>query len=64
MYNFSNRHFIRSHGKDPRGFGYWGFEVGEKIWFVTGTLVEAKKKVSAILKAEGIPAGTTVYVAP
>lgn len=64
MYNFSNSHYQWSHGKNPRGFGNWAFEIGDKIWFATGTLAEAKKKVSVVLKAEGIPAGTTVYVAP
>jgi len=66
MYNFSNSHYERSHGKAPRGRGSWAFEKGDRIWWASGfqTLVEAKKEITHILKAEGIPAGTTIFVAP
>lgn len=66
MYVFSNSHYERSHGKVPKGRGSWGFEVGGTVRFVWGynTLSQAKKTISNALKAEGITAGTVIYVAP
>ena len=41
---FTDREYRWSHGKSPRGYGYWafGFE-GHEFW-AKGTLTEAKKK--------------------
>ena len=68
MYEFSNYHYERSHGKAPRGRGCWAFENrdGSKLWWVDGylTLAEAKKAVTEQLKAEGVSGNTTIYVAP
>lgn len=68
MYHFSNSVFYYEHGRQPRGRGWWAFQNrdGSKIWWVEGsyTLTEAKKRVTEILKQEGIPAGTIIYVAP
>lgn len=66
MYKFDNSHYERSHGKTPKGRGAWGFEIGGTVRFVWGcnTLTQAKKTISNALKAEGVPAGTVIYVAP
>jgi len=48
-----------SHGKEPRGFGYWAFYMGkettdsEPVWF-TGKYAEAKKQAIAHAKGLGI----------
>jgi|APSaa5957512535_1039671.scaffolds.fasta_scaffold106487_4 hypothetical protein len=42
MSNFSTREFERSHGKAPRGRGFWGFRL--TTWGVTD--------VSAVLEAD------------
>lgn len=64
MYRFDNSHYERSHRKAPKGCGRWAFEVNGKILFVWGTLTEAKKQLTKSLKAEGVPSGTVIYVAP
>lgn len=66
MYKFDNSHYERSHGKAPKGRGAWAFEVNGKVDFIWGgiTLAQAKKNITAILKAQGVPAGTVIYVAP
>ena len=68
MYEFNNTIYIIEHGRLPRGRGRWAFQnyKGTKIWWVEGehTLTEAKQLVTGILKNEGVPQGTTVYVAP
>ena len=35
-----------SHGRAPRGEGYWGFEVAGIQYWATGTLGQAKRAVS------------------
>lgn len=67
MYDFSNWHYEREHGKAPRGRGFWAFEDNSgHTWYVdeTLTLTEAKRKATAMLKAEGVDPLTPIYVAP
>ena len=67
-YAFSNIRYQWSHGKSPRGKGWWMFEDkdGNIIADIHGlhTLTEAKKLASKELKENGFPSHKTVYVAP
>jgi len=56
--DFSNNAYIRSHGRSPRGRGYWAFdftvrmpngETRKETWFAQGDLklTEAKKQARA-----------------
>lgn len=68
MYDFRDVLYIRSHGKAPRGRGQWAFEMkGRSEVLFAGcckTLTEAKREITERLKAEGVPSGTIVYIAP
>ena len=49
MTKLDTREYRFSHGKDPRGHGYWGFQPaagGEIVW-LTGTLTECRKLLPA-----------------
>jgi hypothetical protein len=35
--------YVASHGKQPRGYGKWAFEVGRETYFFDGFYSEAKK---------------------
>ena len=60
---FRNDDYVRSHGKNPKGFGYWAFRTtlcdgrggysdGEaQPVFVTGTLTNAKKEMRCRVKS-------------
>ncbi len=72
-YQFSSNQYMRSHGKEPRGKGYWFFAVidrknGEEtfIWEaqIFGTLTEAKRKATAEAKAAGVPNFSTITICP
>lgn len=67
-YNFSNTLYERSHEKAPRGRGWWMFIIGgsRKLVDIPGcmNLSEAKKLMTAKAKEMGVPAGSTIYVAP
>lgn len=67
-YNFSNAHYERTHGKAPRGRGWWMFEDGNRNIVADvpclHTLAEAKKIAAEQLKEKGFPVGMTVYIAP
>lgn len=64
MFIFDNTKYVRSHFKAPKGYGRWAFEVNGKVLFACGTLTEAKKQITKSLKANGVPTGTVIYVAP
>lgn len=67
MYDFRDVLYVRSHGKAPRGRGCWSFELkgrSDPLFASFGTLTAAKREISAKLKAEGVPSGTIVYIAP
>jgi len=66
---FRNDEYVRSHGKNPQGFGMWAFRVvllgnsgeysdleGCQPLFYTGTLTQAKKQVKerAMLEAKQV----------
>jgi len=60
---FRHDEYIRSHGKSPKGFGSWAFNVtlcdgngsysagNEEPVFITGTLTHAKKTMRLRAKA-------------
>jgi hypothetical protein len=62
---FTNSAFVRSHVKQPRGFGHWGFQAttkdtafseelfGPVVW-ATGTLTEAKTSAVQQLRNQGV----------
>jgi hypothetical protein len=57
-----------SHGRKPKGFGSWAFEVDLMEgatpltwWFNQSTLTDAKKKMNSIIR-EALPKSTVVYV--
>lgn len=48
---FETRRYVASHGKEPRGQGWWGFrflgapEGQGEVFFMEGTLTECRKKI-------------------
>ncbi len=63
---FDTSEYVRSHGKEPRGYGYWAFQfkygpahIRDQIYFRTGTLTQCRKQ----LKAE-FPFIKTAFVLP
>jgi hypothetical protein len=40
--------FQARHGRQPRGFGRWGFQVGEETLFIVGQYSDSKKKAFKI----------------
>lgn len=48
-FEFSTRDFLFSHGKEPRGYGSWAFEIegGPAVFAPTSTYAEAKKWAKA-----------------
>ena len=58
---FSTREYEFSHGKMPKGWGYWGFTFeGHEFW-ATGTYAEAKKACRQEIKRLA-PEGYDGYV--
>lgn len=57
-FEFNTRDFRFSHGKEPRGFGSWAFEIEghELVWAPTSTFTDAKKWARAEAKKMA-PAG-------
>jgi hypothetical protein len=45
--------FQTSHGRQPRGFGRWGFQVGEETFFVVGQYSDAKRKAFHVAQTRG-----------
>lgn len=35
--------YVNAHGKDPKGYGFWFFQVGEQTCHITGNYGEAVK---------------------
>ena len=65
---YSTREYEFSHGRKPKGFGSWAFEVdlldGAKPltwWWNQSTLTEAKKKMNQKLR-ETLPKGHTLVL--
>ena len=57
---FSTREYEFSHGRRPRGYGYWAFEIkegGEEIKWFQGYLPAARKLAKAWAKAAAAAAG-------
>jgi len=44
--------YKRSHGKSPRGYGMWAFEINREEYFITGTYSEAKTKAIKLAKSK------------
>jgi len=53
--------FQASNGRQPRGFGRWGFQVGEETVFVVGQYSDAKRKAFKVAEDHG---ATRVVVLP
>ena len=45
--------FQARHGRQPRGFGRWGFQVGEETVFEVGQFSDAKKKAFKVAQNQG-----------
>ena len=60
---FTTGAYMRSHGRQPKGRGHWGFAFEGYEYWACGTLTEAKKACRAEVKRLA-PAGYTepVYV--
>ena len=55
-FEFSDRKFVASHGRAPKGYGSWAFLVeGHEFFAPSSTLTEAKKYAKA--KATELAAG-------
>lgn len=50
-----------SHGKAPRGIGYWAFEIANETHLFQGSYGQAKKLALAEAKAKGV---TIIAVLP
>lgn len=47
---FYTRSYVNSHGRAPRGYGSWAFDLGGDVFFApTGTYTEAKTWVTRLL---------------
>lgn len=46
----STTQYIKSHGKNPRGYGKWAFGNLDEIMFITGKYAEVKKQASKHFK--------------
>lgn len=53
---FDSSNYKWTHGKAPRGFGYWAFEYKGETIFVPGehTLTESKKLFKSMLSERGV----------
>ena len=47
---FTNREYMCEHGRQPKGYGRWGFEFEGYEFWATGTLTEAKRACKAYIK--------------
>ena len=59
--DFTDREYLRDHGRKPKGRGFWGFEFEGYQFWATGTLTEAKKACRAEVKRLA-PEGYTGFV--
>jgi hypothetical protein len=50
----STRQYEASHGRQPRGWGRWGFKIDDQIEWLAGTYTEAKKLATKQARQEGI----------
>ncbi len=52
---FCTRSFVRSHGKQPKGFGVWAFDVGGEWHFTPRamTFTDAKAWIRPVAQAAG-----------
>lgn len=64
---FSTWEYLKEHGKEPKGWGWWMFTFEGYLFEATGTLTEAKKKCREFVKAvapKGYSETVTVNVEP
>lgn len=57
----NTREFEFSHGKKPRGTGYWAFEVAGETFWHAGSYAEGKKFAIALAVKRGV---RTIKVLP
>lgn len=50
----STRKYEASHGRLPRGWGRWAFQIGEQIEWFAGTYTEAKKLATKRARKAGV----------
>ena len=46
--------FVNAHGRDPKGFGRWAFQIGDSIGWITDTYSEAVKVAKRSAQRQGI----------
>jgi hypothetical protein len=54
MYRTNNLWYRLAHGKDPRGYGGWIFEIGKKEYWVIGKYSKAKARAVKMARGEGV----------
>lgn len=59
-------HYVTSHGKAPRGYGVWGFEILNETYFYTGAYGQAvsRAKKEACIQFTKISTSGQIYVLP
>lgn len=58
--------YVNSHGKDPRGYGVWGFEILNETYFYTGAYgqVVSRAKREACIQFTKLSTAGQIYVLP
>lgn len=46
--------YINAHGKDPKGYGLWFFQIGESKGHITGHYTEATKYARKSAQRQGL----------
>ena len=46
--------YVNAHGKDPKGFGQWAFQIGDSSGWITDTYSEAVKVAKRSAQRQGI----------
>jgi hypothetical protein len=46
--------YVNTHGRDPKGFGRWAFQVGENVEFITSNYGEAVKAAKLIARQNNV----------
>lgn len=54
MIEFQTTQYEFSHGKKPRGFGTWAFQITGQIFYATASYGEAKRQAAEKARAAGV----------
>jgi hypothetical protein len=49
---FNTRRYEYSHGKAPRGTGFWAFSILDTVYFFQGSLTEGKAMAKTVARAK------------